>query len=103
MSSIENNNVQTVELEEPIKMGDTEITKIELRKPNVQALLGLKTQALLEGDVSSLAVLLPRITTPTLTKAQVMELDPSDLAQCSGVVFLFLQPKSIRTQILQQM
>lgn len=96
-------DVQKVELEEPLKIGETEVPSIELRKPNAQALQGLKIQALLEGDVSSLSVLLPRISTPPLTKAQVMDLDPSDLAQCSGVIFLFLQPKSIRTQILQQM
>lgn len=91
----------TIDLDEPIMMGETKITQLVIRKPNVRALQGVKIADLLQGDVSAICTVLPKITTPTLTKHQIEQLDPADIAQISGAVMIFLQPKSLRTQLLQ--
>lgn len=84
----------TVTLDFPIKRGDTEITVIELRKPNAGALRGTSLQALVNLDVNALATVLPRITTPTLTEHEVNQLDPADLVQLGSEFAVFLAPKA---------
>lgn len=93
---------QVVELDNPIKFGEQTLTSITIRKPNVRALYGTKIADLLQGDVTAICTILPRISEPNLTKTQIDQLEPADLAQISGVIMLFLQQKSVRAQILQQ-
>ncbi|KRI03930.1 MULTISPECIES: phage tail assembly protein [Acinetobacter calcoaceticus/baumannii complex] len=97
-----NPDIQTVDLEKPLMMGNLEIPSLEIRKPNVQALQGVKIADLLQGDVTSICTVLPRICTPELTKSQINQLEPADLAQIGGAIMLFLQPKSTRVQVLRQ-
>ncbi|MGR2827324.1 phage tail assembly protein [Acinetobacter sp. 1124_18A] len=97
-----NPDIQTVDLEKPLMMGSLEISSLEIRKPNVPALQGAKIADLLQGDVTAICAVLPRICTPELTKSQINQLEPSDLAQIGGVIVLFLQPKSTRVQVLRQ-
>lgn len=92
---------QTIELDTPLMMGDTTITHLEIRKPNVQALQGVKIADLLQGDVTAICHILPKISNPTITKTQVQQLDPADIAQIGGAVMVFLQPKSVRAELLQ--
>lgn len=82
-----NDNTQTVTLKQPILRGDSEITEIQVRKPNVPALKGLKLLDLMQSDVNSLIVLLPRITQPMLTKADIERLDIADLTKLTTAVF----------------
>lgn len=97
-----NPDVQIIELENPILMGNQEITSLEIRKPNVLALQGVKIADLLQGDVSAICTVLPKLTTPALTKSQINQLEPSDMAQIGGAIVLFLQPKSVRAEVLRQ-
>jgi hypothetical protein len=85
---------KTITLDTPIKRGETEITEIVLTKPNAGALRGVALMPLLQMDVNALAVVLPRISTPTLTAQDVLALDPADLLQLSTEVTGFLLPKS---------
>lgn len=93
---------QTIQLDTPLMMGDLAIEAIDLAKPNVAALQGVKIADLLQGDVTAICTVLPKISTPALTKAQVLQLEPSDLAQVGGAIMLFLQPKSVRAELLRQ-
>lgn len=86
----------TVVLETPLQRGDQQITSIHLRKPNSGELRGLKLQDLLQTEVTSLATLLPRISTPTLTAADVNNLDPVDLVSVATVVVHFFLSKAQR-------
>ena len=97
-----NPDIQIVDLESPVMMGTLEINSIEIRKPNVTALQGVKIADLLNGDVTAICNVIPRVSTPTLTKSQINQLEPSDLAQIGGVLVLFLQPKSVRVEHLRQ-
>lgn len=89
----------TVKLENPITRGKLEISEIELRRPNAGTLKGVALTDVLNMDVNALVVVLPRITTPTLTQRDVQEMDPADLLQLGQEVSAFLVPKSVVDQV----
>lgn len=84
----------TIELDEPLKRGDQLITHITLRKPDSGALRGTSLVALGNLDVDALLKVLPRVSTPTLTDAELRKLDPADLMQLAGEFATFLAPKA---------
>jgi len=83
----------TVQLESPIVRGEQKIDALTLRKPGAGELRGLQLTAVVNADVNSLLVLLPRITTPTLTNHDVMQMDPVDLAAIGGEVVGFFMSR----------
>ncbi|MGK3111791.1 phage tail assembly protein [Candidatus Pantoea formicae] len=89
---MENENI--VVLEFPLKRGETEIKQVELMKPNAGSLRGVRLSDIAGSDVDSLIVVLPRITVPSLTKADCLNLDPVDLIALAGKVIGFLSSKS---------
>lgn len=46
-----NKTSEVIELDQPIKRGDTEITSVTIRKPKSGELRGVRLQVLLEMDV----------------------------------------------------
>ena len=84
----------TITLDAPVQRGTTIIEKVVVRKPNSGALRGTRLQALMDMDVESMMTVLPRVTTPSLTRAEVMLMEPGDLLQLSIEVVSFLLPKS---------
>ncbi|MGL6351962.1 MAG: phage tail assembly protein [Aeromonas sp.] len=89
---------KTVTLDQPITRGETIITDIELRKPKAGELRGLNLADVLQMDVNALTKLLPRITTPALTDAEIGGMDPADFVQLGGEVAGFLVPKKMAYQ-----
>ena len=87
-------NEATVMLDAPVVRGTSEITEIVVRKPNSGALRGARLQALMDMDVDSMMLVLPRVTAPALTRAEIMMLEPCDLLQLSLELVSFLLPKS---------
>lgn len=69
----------TITLQTPIQRGTTTIAEINLRKPTAGELRGLSMAELLRMEVGAVCALLPRISQPTLTPAEVNSLDPADL------------------------
>ena len=92
-------NEKAVELDTPILRGKTEITSVTVRKPQSGALRGTRLQALLDMDVNALITVLPRITTPALTTAEINEMDPADLVSLSVEVVAFLLKKSVLSDL----
>ena len=88
-------NPNTVTLDAPIKRGEKEITEITLIKPNSGALRGTSLRGLLDCNTDDLIKVLPRITDPALTDAEVNRLDPADLMQAAAKVAGFLLPKRL--------
>nr|WP_289883486.1 phage tail assembly protein [Xanthomonas arboricola]MDN0204411.1 phage tail assembly protein [Xanthomonas arboricola pv. corylina]MDN0217475.1 phage tail assembly protein [Xanthomonas arboricola pv. corylina] len=76
--------------------GEQTITDLKVRKPGAGELRGLKLAELLQMDVTALATLLPRISSPTLTTADVNAMDPADLLAVGQEVALFFLPKAQR-------
>ncbi|WP_232357012.1 MULTISPECIES: phage tail assembly protein [Delftia] len=81
-----------VTLETPIQRGAGVIDVVQLRKPLAGALRGINLAELLVLRAESVMLLLPRITTPTLTREEVAAIDPVDLVALSTEVINFLVP-----------
>jgi len=86
-----------IDLDQPIKRGETEIKSVTLRKPLAGELRGVNLTDLLQMDVSALVRVVPRISEPTLTEQEVQAMDPADLFQIGSGVSVFLLPRSMRT------
>lgn len=90
-----------IELDTPIKRGETEIKQVSLRKPAAGELRGANLADLLQMDVSALEKVIPRISDPILTTHEVQSLDPADLFQLGTTVSGFLLPKALRQTVYQ--
>ena len=86
---------KTITLDTPIQRGDTTITEVQLRKPKAGEMRGLNMADVLQMDVNALTKLLPRITTPSLTEAEIGNMDPADLLQLGSEVAGFLMRKKM--------
>lgn len=80
-----------IALAQPIKRGQTEVKEITLRRPGSGELRGLKLADLVQGDVTAVTRLLPRITQPTLVDQEVAAMDVFDLTRCADEIAVFLQ------------
>lgn len=85
---------KTIQLEQPITRGEQVIESITIRKPNAGAMRGCSLGGLLRMEVDQLSIILPRITEPTLTQADVSKMDAVDLTQVALELTAFLVPKS---------
>jgi len=89
-----------VALDKPIQRGEQTITHVQLRRPLAGELRGINLAALIrEMDYAALELLLPRVSTPTLTRADVAQLDPADLAALASEVILFFVPKAAMAEL----
>lgn len=85
-----------VELETPIKREGGDITQVTLRKPGSGELRGVSLTDLLNMDVNSLIRVIPRVASPTVTEADVRQMDVADLVALGGEVAGFLLPKRMK-------
>ncbi|VEI68161.1 Phage tail protein E [Serratia quinivorans] len=91
---IATDNPNVVQLDTPVKRGDTTITTVTLIKPNTGTLRGVGLASLANSDVDALIKVLPRMTYPALTESEVTALDLPDLVALAGKVIGFLAPSS---------
>lgn len=87
---------ETVTLDTPIQRGSKRVTEITLRKPLSGALRGTNLADVLQMDVTALTRVLPRITEPALTEAELKNMDPADLVQLGSALSGFLLPRSMQ-------
>lgn len=82
-----------VTLAETIERGSGDkkqkIEEVKIRKPNSGELRGLKIAQIMQMDVDTMMVLLPRVTEPVLNEADIATLDPSDFTDLSVEVVNF--------------
>lgn len=88
--------LKIITLDTPITRGSSTITEVNLRKPTAGELRGVSLASLMQMDVTELTKVLPRITQPTLTDAELAQLDIADLTQFATEVTGFLLPKALR-------
>lgn len=86
----------TIELDSPIKRGETEIKELTIRRPQAGELRGLNMSHVLAMNTDALFVLLPRVTTPILMPHELNKLDPADLIQLGYALLGMLAPKSMQ-------
>lgn len=99
-AEIKNPNQETVPLDSPILRGQQTITEVVVRKPMSGSLRGVSLVELINLDVLALRKVLPRITTPTLTEAEIERMDPADLVQLGVAVSGFLVQKRMKEESL---
>lgn len=73
----------------PLEVNGELVNSIDVRKPCVFDLHDLKLTDVLQMDTQAMVKLLPRITEPSLTTAQVAALDPADFVALCGKAILF--------------
>lgn len=83
-----------MKLQTPIPRGETRIEEIDIRKPAAGELRGVSLVDLLQMDVAAVSTILPRITQPSLTAAEIAGMDPADLLSAAARVSGFLLPKA---------
>lgn len=88
--------MKKVKLDTPIKRGEEgeEIREVSLRKPNAGELRGLTMADLARLDVNAMITLLPRITVPNLSVAEVRQLQTEDFFALTTEVGSFLLTKA---------
>lgn len=89
-------------LDTPLVRGNQTIDAITLRKPKAGELRGVSLSDLVSLDVAALSKVLPRISTPVLTEADVANIDPADLVQLGGIFAGFLMPKAVKSRLASQ-
>lgn len=85
-----------VTLDQAISRGKESVTEVTLRKPKAGELRGLSLSDLLNLDVNAISTVLPRISSPMITKDEVLTMDPADLVQIGGEISNFLVPKKLQ-------
>lgn len=89
-----------IALDKPIQRGEQTITHVVLRRPLAGELRGINLAALIRDmDYGALELLLPRVSTPTLTRADVAGLDPADLTSLAAEVILFFVSKAAMAEL----
>ncbi|MBF7683854.1 phage tail assembly protein [Acinetobacter sp. B5B] len=89
---IENPNLKVIELKHGFYRGDNLVTSITMFKPNTGHCRGLSLKDVLSFNIDSLAVLLPRITTPAITAQNVYQLELMDTLKIAEEITNFLAP-----------
>ncbi|WP_387467767.1 phage tail assembly protein [Photorhabdus sp. RM323S] len=88
---------KTITLSEPLERHNgetiTQVTITDTMK-QVGALRGLKLYDVMTSDVNSLITLLPRVTQPRLTEAEISSMGIQDFTQLASGVADFLAPSS---------
>lgn len=85
-----------IALDQPIQRGDQTITSVSVRKPGPGELRGLTLKAVGEVEFDTMIKLLPRVTTPALTTAEVSVMDLGDFTALATEVAGFLLSKAQR-------
>lgn len=84
----------TVTLSKPVKIDGKDVTKITVREPSAGEMRGLSLTPVLQGSTTAMIKLLPRITAPPLSEAQVTALPMRDLSQLYGKVVGFISDEA---------
>lgn len=87
---------EVVELETPLQRGKTTVTEITVRKPMSGGMRGVGLVDIMNLDVAALTKVLPRITSPALTEAELKQMDVVDLVQMGTALNGFLTPKKYK-------
>ncbi|MBT2131233.1 phage tail assembly protein [Aliiroseovarius lamellibrachiae] len=92
MSKVTKLNATT--LSKPLKIDGEKVTEITLRKPSPGELRGLALTDILRMEVDAVTKLLPRVTMPPLSPAQIStELATEDFMDLAGKAVLFFVKK----------
>ncbi|WP_435953202.1 phage tail assembly protein [Dryocola sp. BD626] len=87
-------NPNLITLETPVKRGDEVIKTLTLTKPNAGTLRGVSLADVASSDVNALIKVLPRMTYPALTEAEIVRMELPDMMSIAAKVIGFLAPNA---------
>ncbi|HEY1843640.1 MAG TPA: phage tail assembly protein [Buttiauxella sp.] len=87
-------NPNLITLDTPIKRGDEVIKSITLTKPTAGTLRGVSLADVASSDVNALIKVLPRMTYPALTEAEITRMELPDMMSIAAKVIGFLAPNA---------
>lgn len=90
MTEKEKSTIKVIALSVAIQRGEQEIKEVQVMKPTVPALKGLKMFDVLQVDVNAMEILLPRITVPKLHKADFAQMAVEDFTELATAAVSFL-------------
>lgn len=93
-----NTVTKTVALQTGIQRGETVINTVDVRKPKTGELRGTRLLDLAQMDVTAITTVLPRVTIPAVTEAELRNMDPADFTLLATEVALFLAPTQESTE-----
>lgn len=76
--------MNTITLSVPLKRGEQQITEITLHEPNAGALRGLSLGDVINAKVDAVITLIPRVSEPKITEAEMRDMNLRDLAMLAG-------------------
>lgn len=88
-------------LENPIPREGGDLSAISLRKPAAGELRGLNATALMQGDITAVITLLPRISDPFITESEAAALEAEDIMEAAGLIVGFFMTRAQRMMVEQ--
>ncbi|HDR1103016.1 TPA: phage tail assembly protein [Pasteurella multocida] len=98
MTAKEKETIRAIALSVAIQRGDQEIKEVQVLKPTVPALKGLKMFDVLQVDVNAMEILLPRITVPKLHKSDFAQMAVEDFTELATAAVSFLGKNSTEAE-----
>ncbi|OWZ82361.1 phage tail protein [Pasteurella multocida] len=98
MTEKEKSTIKVIALSVPLMRGEQEIKEIQVMKPTVLSLKGLKMFDVLQVDVNAMEVLLPRITVPKLHKSDFAQMAVEDFTELATAAVSFLGKNSTEAE-----
>lgn len=91
----------TIQLASPIQREGGPLATLALRRPVAGELRGLKVSDLIQGDISAVIAVLPRISSPFITEQEAASIDPADLGEIAGTIAGFFMTPAQKEQVRQ--
>ncbi|MBC6416881.1 MAG: phage tail assembly protein [Rhodospirillales bacterium] len=94
---------KTVTLDSAVRVDGEDVREIALRCPKAGELRGLMLGQLVNLETGAMLRLLPRITRPPLSEAQLAAMTPADFMALAGEAVLFFVPERQRAELIETM
>lgn len=85
--------------DEPIDRHGNKYFSVIVKKPLGSDCAGVSLTALNNADVGALAVVLPRVTEPMLSKSEILSRGIDDLGELAGAIIHFLLTKQVKAEL----
>lgn len=82
-----------IELSRPLTIGEEEIASFTIRKPGAGEMRGLSLGRILKLDYRAVVTMLPRISSPRITKGLAAKMSAADFLSAGAEIVSFLLPK----------
>lgn len=90
-----------INLREPLKRGDNEITEFVIRAPRAKDLEGVSQKMLEYLETSTVAKVIQKITVPVISRKEYLSMSPDDYQAIASALTFFTLPPAFRAEALE--